>query len=95
METTTISVIMMTEVMFMFIVTAIEDNDDRAFMLNLYNNYYRLVRKTIYGLTQNNKDIEDLINGIIPSPFCLCRKCKYGQTHVPSFLIYPVDERGP
>ena len=48
----------------MFIVTAIEDNDDRAFMLSLYNNYYRLVRKTIYGLTQDNKDIEDLINDV-------------------------------
>ena len=38
------------------------DDDDRAFMLDLYKNYYGLARKTIFNLTHEPKDIEDLIN---------------------------------
>ncbi len=38
------------------------DDDDRAFMVNLYNKYYNLARKTIYNITHDNQKIEDLIN---------------------------------
>lgn len=38
------------------------DDDDRAFMLDLYKNYYNLARKTIYSITHNNENIEDLID---------------------------------
>lgn len=41
-----------------------EENDDRAFILDLYNNHYSLVRKTIFNITKDNKDIEDLINDV-------------------------------
>lgn len=46
------------------LVTAIAglNDDDRAFMLNLYENYYRLARKTIFSITHEPKDIEDLVN---------------------------------
>lgn len=40
------------------------DNDDRAFMLNLYKNYYNLARKNIFGITHSREDIEDLINDV-------------------------------
>ena len=43
-------------------VSAMESDDDKAFMLNLYNDYYGLVRKTIYGITRNTTEVEDLIN---------------------------------
>lgn len=38
------------------------DDDDKAFMLDLYKNYYNLARKTIYSITHNNENIEDLID---------------------------------
>lgn len=38
------------------------DCDDKKFLIDLYSNYYRLVRKTIYNITYENQDIEDLIN---------------------------------
>lgn len=38
------------------------NDDDRAFMLDLYKNYYSLARKTIFSITHENKDIEDLVN---------------------------------
>lgn len=40
------------------------DISDRAFMLALYENYYGLVRKTIYGITFNKNNIEDLIDDV-------------------------------
>lgn len=47
--------------MFLLMVEQCSD-DDRAFMLNLYKNYYGLVRKTIFNITNDVSDIEDLIN---------------------------------
>lgn len=48
------------------LLTAISEleNDDKAFMLDLYKSYYGLVRKTIFGITHDSKEIEDLINDI-------------------------------
>lgn len=40
------------------------DDDERAFMLNLYKNYYNFTRKTIFNITHNNEDIEDLIDEV-------------------------------
>jgi len=40
------------------------DNDGRAFMLDLYKNYYNFTRKTIFNITHENEDIEDLINEV-------------------------------
>ncbi len=42
-------------------ILAIDNDDDRDFMVNIYMSYNRLVRKTIYSITHENKDIEDLI----------------------------------
>lgn len=42
-------------------IAGLNDND-KAFMLDLYKNYYRLARKTIFNITYESKDIEDLIN---------------------------------
>jgi RNA polymerase sigma-70 factor (ECF subfamily) len=41
-----------------------ETESDRAFMLGLYESYYPLVRKTIYGITHDSKDIDDLLNDV-------------------------------
>lgn len=48
--------------MIPLIITMMEDEDDKSFMLELYKNYYGLVRKTIYSVIHNQKDMEDLIN---------------------------------
>jgi RNA polymerase sigma-70 factor (ECF subfamily) len=48
--------------MIMLAISAMEGYDDKAFMLNLYNDYYGLVRKTIYSITRNANDAEDLTN---------------------------------
>jgi len=44
------------------IITALEVDDDKAFMINLYREYYGLVRKTVYNITHNADNVEDLVN---------------------------------
>jgi RNA polymerase sigma-70 factor, ECF subfamily len=45
------------------LITRLEE-DDKAYMLRLYKNYYALVRKTIYSMTHQNDDVEDLIDEV-------------------------------
>jgi len=47
--------------MISIILTAIEDDDDRTFMLNLYQDYYALVRSTVYKVMRCENDIDDLV----------------------------------
>lgn len=47
--------------MILMTLESIEDEDDRAFMLHLYEQYSRLIRKTIYSITHDPESIEDLI----------------------------------
>jgi len=44
------------------IVARIENDDDRDFAVVLYKNYYKLVRKIIFSIAHDAKDIEDLID---------------------------------
>jgi RNA polymerase sigma-70 factor (ECF subfamily) len=46
----------------MVIIAALADDNDKAFILNLYHGYYGLVRKTVYNITHDMDVIEDLIN---------------------------------
>lgn len=39
-----------------------EGQDGKAFMLSLYQDYYGLVRKTVYNITHEEDNMEDLIN---------------------------------
>lgn len=48
--------------MIMLAITALERDDDKAFMLNLYKDYYGLVRKTVYHITRDGEHAEDLAN---------------------------------
>lgn len=48
--------------MIMLMITALESDDDQAFMLNLYKDYYGLVRKTVYHITRDADHAEDLVN---------------------------------
>ena len=41
---------------------ALTDPDDRALILDLYQDHYSLVRKVIYGITRDASRVEDLIN---------------------------------
>lgn len=43
-------------------ITAKKDDEDKAFIMNLYKDYYGLVRKTIYSITHDANNTEDLIN---------------------------------
>lgn len=43
-------------------ISAMADYDDRAFMLDLYREYYGLVRKTVFRLADDAGNLEDLIN---------------------------------
>ena len=49
--------------MFATLVTQLDD-DDRAFMINLYKNYYNLARKNIFNITHSKNDLEDLIDDV-------------------------------
>jgi RNA polymerase sigma-70 factor (ECF subfamily) len=46
----------------LLMISEMENEDDKAFVLELYENYYALVRKTIYGITHDFKEVDDLIN---------------------------------
>jgi len=46
----------------MTIIAVLESDDDKAFMMNLYNDYYGLVRKTVYNITHDADYAEDLTN---------------------------------
>jgi len=48
--------------MLMVIITALESDDDKSFMLNLYRDYYGLVRKTVYNISRDRDSAEDLTN---------------------------------
>ena len=48
--------------MVMMVIATMESDDDKAFMLNLYNDYYGLVRKTVYNITRDADHAEDLTN---------------------------------
>ena len=47
--------------MISVIIAAMEDDDDKAFMLNLYQDYYALVRSTVYKVMRCENDIDDLV----------------------------------
>lgn len=49
-------------IMVMFMTTALESDDDKAFILNLYKDYYALVRKIVYDITRDSNQVEDLAN---------------------------------
>jgi len=48
--------------MVMMIIATLADDSDKVFMLNLYKDYYSLVRKIVYNITHDAENIEDLIN---------------------------------
>ncbi len=48
--------------MILTIIAAIEGEDDKTFIRNLYQAYYDLVRKTVYNITFDEDNKEDLIN---------------------------------
>ena len=49
----------------MIIMTAVavlEGDEDKVFMMNLYQEYYGLVKKTVYNITRDADHAEDLTN---------------------------------
>ncbi|MDO0823875.1 RNA polymerase sigma factor [Desulfosporosinus nitroreducens] len=48
--------------MVMMIIATLADDSDKVFMLNLYKDYYGLVRKIVYNITHDAENIEDLVN---------------------------------
>ncbi len=48
--------------MIIMIMTALTNDDDKDFMVDLYRNYYGLVRKTVYNITHDTNIVEDLID---------------------------------
>lgn len=47
--------------MIMMIIEELENDDDKIFIVNLYRGYYGLVRKTVYNITNDRQNVEDLI----------------------------------
>ncbi|MVB10863.1 Sigma-70, region 4 [Caprobacter fermentans] len=50
--------------MISVIIAAIEDDDDKAFMRNLYQDYSALVRSTVYTVMRCENDIDDLAEDV-------------------------------
>ena len=51
--------------MIPYLILAIEDDDDRAFMTNLYMKYHLLLYKEILEITHNRWDTEDLMQSVL------------------------------
>lgn len=51
--------------MIPYLILAIEDDDDRAFMTDLYMNYRQLLYKEILQITHNRWDAEDLMQSLL------------------------------
>ncbi len=47
--------------MISILLASMEDDDDRTFMVNLYQDYYALVRHTVYKVMRNENDMDDLV----------------------------------
>ncbi len=52
--------------MIPMIIMAIEDEDDRSFMANLYVDYQRLMYKVITSYTTNKWDADDIFQSTLP-----------------------------
>ena len=52
--------------MIPMIIMAIEDEDDRSFMANLYVDYQRLMYKVIASYTTNKWDADDIFQSTLP-----------------------------
>ncbi len=48
--------------MVLMVINSLRDESDKTFMLELYRQYYGLVRKTVYHITYDADHAEDLIN---------------------------------
>lgn len=48
--------------MILATISALDNDSDKEFMLDIYHRYNTLIRKTIYKLIKNPKDLEDLTN---------------------------------
>jgi RNA polymerase sigma-70 factor (ECF subfamily) len=48
--------------MLTILLTALKDDDEKTFILNVYRDYYGLVRKHIFHITQDTGHLDDLIN---------------------------------
>jgi len=48
--------------MIMMIIQSLENDDDKFFMVNLYRDYYGLMRKIVYNITHDVQNAEDLID---------------------------------
>lgn len=44
------------------IIMAIENDDEREFMAELYINYYPIIKKTVFGIVNDYNMVEDVIN---------------------------------
>ena len=52
--------------MIPMIIMAIEDEDDRSFMANLYVDYQRLMYKVVTSYTTNKWDADDIFQSTLP-----------------------------
>lgn len=50
--------------MLLAMISAIENNSDKDFMLDIYQRYNKLIRKTIYKIVKNSNVIDDLTNDV-------------------------------
>ena len=51
--------------MIPYLILAIEDDDDRVFMTDVYMKYHLLLYKEILGITHNRWDTEDLMQSVL------------------------------
>lgn len=51
--------------MIPYCILVIEDDDDRAFMENLYLSYHRMMYKRIYEYTKDSKTAEDVLQSVL------------------------------
>lgn len=50
--------------MILTMITAIENDSDRDFMIDIYDRYEKLIRRTIYKIVRNSYDTEDIAQDV-------------------------------
>ena len=43
-------------------IASVINNDDHAFIVSVYKNYFGLVKRTVLKLTGSHSDVDDLVN---------------------------------
>lgn len=77
--------------MFFHLILAIENDDDRDFMIRLYSDHIGLMHYVAHSLVNNHADVEDIVNDVIEKLVIKVNKLrKLDYEVIPSYITVSV-----